>query len=301
MRVCILGSSGLAGSGILKKLESTETFEIFAPSSKVLNLQDKPKTFEYLQKTKPDQIIMAAGVVGGIEFNKLNQISQFNDNREISLNVIDSAIELRIKNLLLLSSSCIYPRQAKIPIRESALFSGLPEKTNEGYSIAKEMAARLVILAREELNLNWSVVIPTNLYGYCSKFASDTHVIPMLLRKFHARPKRIEIWGDGSPIRQFLYNSDLGSAIEFLVKTENVPPILNVAPGSNISVSELVHLIAEIFQYKGEVFFDSKKENGHPNKTLDTSLINDLGWHGSTNLKDGIIAVARESKLLVGL
>ncbi len=299
MRICILGSSGLAGNGILKTLESNGAFEIFAPTSKILNLKDKLETFKYLQKTKPHQIIMAAGVVGGIEYNRQNQITQFHSNRDISLNVIDSAIELRIKNLLLLSSSCIYPRQAKTPIRESALFTGLPEKTNEGYSIAKEMAARLVLLARSELNLNWSVVIPTNLYGYSSKFASDTHVIPMLLKRFHESPKMIEVWGDGSPIRQFLYKSDLGSAMEFLVKREKVPPILNVAPNSNISISDLVHLIAGIFDYKGEIFFDSTKDNGHPDKTLDTVVINDLGWHDSTNLKDGLITLACDSKLLV--
>jgi GDP-L-fucose synthase len=300
LKVCILGSNGLAGSGIIKKLERNGSFEIFAPSSKILDLKDRLATFDYLQKTKPDQIIMAAGVVGGIEYNKLNQISQFKSNRDISLNAIESAIELRIKNLLLLSSSCIYPRQAKIPIRESALFTGLPEKTNEGYSIAKEMAARLVILARNELSLNWSVVIPTNLYGYSSKFANDTHVIPMLLKKFHARPNVIDIWGDGSPIRQFLNNSDLGSAIEFLIERENIPPILNVAPKNNISISDLVYLIADIFRYKGNIFFDSKKDNGHPDKTLNTVQINDLGWYDSINLRDGLISLARESKLLVG-
>lgn len=299
MKVCILGSNGLAGSGIFKALSDDSSLEILAPSSRILNLKSKFATFEYLKSNRPDQIIMAAGVVGGIEFNKSNQLTQFYDNRDISLNVIDTAIDLKIPNLLLISSSCIYPKEGKIPINESYLFSGLPEKTNEGYSIAKEMAARLVILARNELSLNWNVVIPTNLYGYSPKFANDSHVIPMLLRKFNSNPTKIEIWGDGSPVRQFLHNIDLGSAIKFLIKSKNVPPVVNVAPSESISVSDLVNLIAGIFSFSGKIYFDNDKDNGHPNKTLDTTIINQMGWYESIKLRDGLFSLAKESGLLV--
>jgi GDP-L-fucose synthase len=231
---------------------------------------------------------MAAGKVGGIQYNLQNQLSQFTVNLKLNENVINACAIHSIERLILLSSSCIYPKNLETPMSESGVFDGLPEPSNEGYALAKTTSIRHLLLRRSNEQRDWTVLIPSNLYGPVSHFLSDDHVIPMLIKKFSSNNNVVELWGDGTPKRQFLHNSDLGSAVMFILERKNMPPILNVAPTEVTTIGELSNILADIFKFKGQIKYDKSKPNGHPDKSISSKCLTQLGWSSSVNLRTGL-------------
>jgi len=290
MKICLLGASGLAGQGIFNELNNhkTNSWEILTPNRTELDLAIFVEVIEYLGENKPDVVIMSAGKVGGIEYNLSNQVEQYLANLKINENVINACAVHSIKRLILLSSSCVYPKKLETPMSENNVFDGMPEPTNEGYALAKTTSIRHLLLRRNLEQRNWMVLIPSNLYGPVSHFLSDDHVIPMLMNKFNSSDNVIKLWGDGTPKRQFLHNSDLGSAVRFVIERENLPSILNIAPAEVTSINDLAQILSEIFEFDGQIEFDLSKPNGHPDKSISSSKLDQLGWSSSVDLRDGL-------------
>ena len=290
MKICLLGASGLAGQGILKELNNRKmnSWEILTPTRSELDLGESARVMEYFREKKPEIVIMAAGKVGGIQYNLQNQLNQFTVNLKLNENVINACAFYSIERLILLSSSCIYPKNLNAPMSEGEVFNGLPEPSNEGYALAKITSIRHLLLRRTDAQRDWMVLIPSNLYGPVSHFLSDDHVIPMLLRKFSSNNDFVELWGDGTPKRQFLHNSDLGSAVLFVLERKNMPPILNVAPTEVTTIGELSNILADIFKFRGQIRFDGSKPNGHPDKSISSTSLTQLGWSSSVNLRSGL-------------
>ena len=290
MKICLLGASGLAGQGILKELinHKMNSWELLTPSRSELDLGESARVMEYFGEKKPEIVIMAAGKVGGIQYNLQNQLNQFTINLKLNENVINACAIHSIERLILLSSSCIYPKNLTTPMSESGVFSGLPEPSNEGYALAKTTSIRHLLLRRNIEQRDWMVLIPSNLYGPVSHFLSDDHVIPMLIKKFGSNNNVVELWGDGTPKRQFLHNSDLGSAVRFILERKNLPSILNVAPTEVTSIGELSNILAEIFKFKGQIKYDESKPNGHPDKSISYTSLSQLGWTNSVSLRTGL-------------
>jgi GDP-L-fucose synthase len=282
----LIGGSGLVGTGILRAFSLAQQ-EISAPSHSELDLLDFQSIVEYLRREKPKSVIMAAGTVGGIDFNSNNQLSQYTQNLQMNFNILEACASEKIEKLLLVSSSCIYPINAPIPLSEDSLNSGVPERSNAGYAAAKLAAINHLEFIRDEHRLNWGVCLPANVIGFEKNFFSDTHVVPSLIRKFawakSKSIKQVEIWGDGTPIREFIYNFELGRAIAHLVNLSSYPKRINIGVGESICISDLAACIAKSFKYEGEIIFDITKPNGHPNKSLDSSKIFGLGWKPNTN------------------
>ena len=289
----VFGASGLVGSGIEDALRGSRALKhILAPTHKEVDLLDLESITSYFSKMQPDIVIMAAGQVGGILFNVETQHEQFRINFKMNFNLIEACLLSKIDNLYLLSSSCIYPESANIPMFEKDIFNGLPHSTNEGYAIAKSAAVRQVLLYRRIYGLNWKVLVPTNIYGPNDNFNERAHVIPHLILKvsesMKLKNREITVAGDGTPIREFLLNTELGNAVRHLIETNVDFDILNISSGEPVKISSLVEMICEIFKFEGEVFFDHSLPNGHPNKTLDIRLLNEIGWFNQVKLQDGL-------------
>lgn len=295
-KAVIFGSTGLVGSGIRDALRTSSAFtQILTPTHGEVDLLNMDSVTSYLSKTLPDFVIMAAGQVGGILFNSTAQQEQFNSNFFMNFNLIEACLTSKISNLYLISSSCIYPEHATIPMTEGEIFHGLPHPTNEGYAIAKSAAVRQVLLYRRIYGLNWKVVVPTNIYGIKDNFNKREHVIPQLISKINESIKMkrgyITVAGDGSPIREFLLNSEFGKSIRYFIEENSDFEVLNVSSGEPVTITNLVEMISEMFEFNGEVFFDISQPNGHPNKTLDITLQSNLGWKNTVKLRDGLESV----------
>jgi GDP-L-fucose synthase len=290
MKICLLGATGLAGQGIFHELKrfKSEVGEILTPTRGELDLLILEEVTEFLGRNKPEVVIMAAGKVGGIQYNLRNQLSQYTSNLRMNENVINGCANHSIQRLILLSSSCVYPTNVHIPMAESDVFKGLPEPSNEGYALAKSTAIRHLLLRRNVEQRDWSVLIPSNLYGPVSHFLSDDHVIPMLIKKFTSNDDMVELWGDGTPKRQFLHNSDLGSAIRFILENKISPSILNVAPIESTTIHDMAKILSEILGFKGQIKYDHSKPNGHPDKSISAANLRQLGWTSSVNLDSGL-------------
>lgn len=294
MKICVFGSSGLAGQGIVKALQETpeSSFELLLPTRSKVDLTEYSTIINYFQENKPDIVVMAAGKVGGIEFNRSNQVFQYQYNQKINENLLNASSDVSINKLILISSSCIYPVLSPKPLKEDNLFNGLPEITNEGYAAAKSNAVRHLLLRRNYEKRNWCALIPTNIYGNVNHFLNDDHVLPMIIKKFRSGESVIDIWGDGTPSRQFLSNIDLGRAVYFAIQNDNLPPVLNVSTDESVSIKELIDKMVKIFKFNGEIRFDNSKPNGNPDKRLDTKLMAGLGWTSTISLDSGLSSLA---------
>lgn len=281
------------GTGIQKAYRALKE-EIIAPPRKDLDLLYKNGLRNYILEKKPDTVIMAAGVVGGIEFNSMNQISQYKSNQFLNMNLLQICEEMEVQRLLLISSSCIYPLDSEAPISEEAFGKGEPELTNIGYANAKTEAIRFLDLVRKEKNLNWGACMPTNVLGFERNFDSDSHVVPSLIRKFHLANlnelSEVQIWGDGTAVREFIYNIDLGKAINHISKMERLPLLINVGSNQPISIKEIAMKLGKLMNFEGEIIFDASKPNGHPNKSLDSSILFKSGWKPSYDL-DALLSI----------
>lgn len=276
------------------RLAKLAGYEVIGSSSKDLDFTDREGAFESLIRTKPDILIIAAAKVGGILANSQFPVEFLSKNLQIQTNVIDAAHAANIEKVIFLGSSCIYPKFAQQPIKESELLQGSLEETNKAYAIAKIAGIELINSYRRQFNRNWISIMPTNLYGPYDNFDLKTsHALPALLKKVHIaksnKESYVKIWGDGSSLREFLYVDDLSLAILHLLKVENKYEVLNIGSGQEISILNLTKLISRLLGFEGQIEYDNQVPNGTPRKLLDSSRMNELGWDARHSLEDGII------------
>lgn len=294
MKILITGGSGMVGKNIALNSASSK-FDILTPSSKELNLLDFQLVDNYLKKENPDVIIHAAGLVGGIQANIENPVSFLVDNLSMGKNLIIAARNNKINKLINLASSCMYPRDAENPLKESLILQGELEPTNEGYALAKIVCTRLCeYITKTNSELLYKTIIPCNLYGKYDKFdPKNSHMIPAVVRKvFEAKENgesSVEIWGDGLARREFMFVNDLVDFIFYAVKNlEEMPQNINVGLGYDYSINEYYQTIAEVIGYTGDFVHDLSKPVGMKQKVVDIDLLNKFGWKATTSLKEGI-------------
>jgi GDP-L-fucose synthase len=297
-KIYIAGHRGMVGSAVLRKYEAEGYGNIVTRNSSELDLRDQAEVRDFFATEKPDYVILAAAKVGGIMANKSYKAEFFYDNTMIALNVIQASYENGVKKLMNLGSSCIYPKMAPQPLKEEYLLTGPLEETNDAYAIAKISAIKMCQYYNEQYGTNFLSVMPTNLYGYNDNYDLETsHVLPALIRKFHEAKEHggpVTLWGDGSPLREFLFADDLADAVFFLMKEKDavdLGPFINVGTGKDISIRELAEMIAEIVGYDGEVIWDTSKPNGTPRKLMDVGRLRELGWSYQTLLHEGLSLV----------
>jgi GDP-L-fucose synthase len=291
-KIFIAGHSGMVGSSILRKINN-EKFKIITATRKELDLTDKKKVYIWFKKNKPDIVINAAGKVGGIISNSKDSINYLNENLNIGLNIINAAYKFKVKKLINIGSSCIYPKYSKQPIIEEYLLTGSLEETNKCYAVAKIATALLCSEYNKKFKKDFITVMPCNLYGPNDNYdKSKSHVLAALMQKMHTakikKNKSIIIFGNGAPLREFLYVDDLATAIILLIKKKIKYSIINVGSGEEISIINLAKLISKILNYKVNFIFDKKKPNGTPRKILNSKKMLSLGWKPQYKLKNGI-------------
>ena len=292
-KIYVAGHNGLVGSAIMRKLESEGFRNIVTRTFEELDLTDQKATREFFEKERPEYVFLAAAKVGGIKANSLYPADFIYINLMIECNVIKASHEFGVKKLLFLGSSCIYPKMAPQPIKEEYLLSGYLEETNEPYALAKISGMKMCQYFNKQYGTNFISVMPTNLYGPNDNFDLNTsHVLPALIRKFHEAKVNnapyVEIWGTGTPRREFLYVDDLADACLFLMKNYSGNDFFNVGTGEDVTIRELAELIGEVVGYKGELKFDTSKPDGTPRKLLDVTRIHEAGWRHNIELKEGL-------------
>ncbi|KOY87229.1 GDP-L-fucose synthase [bacterium 336/3] len=292
-KIYIAGHRGMAGSAILRKLEQEGYTNIVYKTSQELDLRNHQAVADFFTHEKPEYVFLAAAKVGGILANNTYRADFIYENITIQNNVIHEAYKSGVKKLLFLGSSCIYPKFANQPIKEEYLLTGTLEYTNEPYAIAKIAGIKMCQAYHDQYSCNFISVMPTNLYGKGDNYdLQNSHVIAALIRKFWEAKQEnkpsVEIWGTGSPKREFLNADDLADACYFLMQNYNSPEIVNIGTGEDISIKDLALLIKEIVQYDGELKFDTSKPDGTPRKLLDVSKLNSLGWKHRIELREGI-------------
>lgn len=291
-RVWVAGHNGMVGSAVLERLRA-EDCEILTVPRAELDLRDQATVKRWMLKHQPNVIILAAAKVGGIMANNAYPVDFLYDNLMIETNVIHAACEQGVDKLLFLGSSCIYPKFASQPIREDALLTGQLEPTNQWYAIAKITGIMLCQAYRRQYGCDFISAMPTNLYGPNDNFdLMSGHVLPALLVKAHnAKKKKLrafEIWGTGSPRREFLHVSDLAHALVHLLKSYSGEQHVNIGYGSDLTIFELAHKIKETVGFKGEIVFDRTKPDGAPRKLMDSSFITSMGWVPRIDLDEGL-------------
>lgn len=291
-KVFVAGHKGMVGSALIRRLTDESCHILTAPRSQ-LDLRDQAQTREWFHHHQPDLVLLAAAKVGGIMANHTDPANFIFDNLMIQTNVIDAAYQSGVKRLVFLGSSCIYPKYALQPMKETELLSGYLEKTNEAYAIAKIAGIKMVEAYRKQYGVDYISLMPTNLYGpYDSYHALNSHVIPGLLLKFDEAHRdhaaSVTVWGSGNPRREFLFVDDLADACIFLTQHYSEDEIINVGTGEDLSISELAHLIKNVTGFKGDIVFDSTKPEGPPRKLLDVSRLQALGWKAKTPLLAGL-------------
>jgi len=296
-KIWVAGHRGMVGSAIVRRFAS-EDVEILTVERAELDLRDQAAVRAWMAVAKPDAIILAAAKVGGIYANDTYPAEFLIDNLAIELNVIQASHLAGIDRLVFLGSSCIYPKFAAQPIHEDALLTGPLEPTNEWYAIAKIAGIKMCQAYRRQYGRRYISVMPCNLYGRNDNFDPMTsHVLPALIRKFHAAKTagedQVVVWGTGAPLREFLYVDDLADAIVFLLENYDGDQPINCGAGSDLSIRELAEMIGRITNFKGKLVFDPTKPDGTPRKLMDSSRLAALGWQPKTPLEDGIAKLYR--------
>jgi GDP-L-fucose synthase len=292
MTILVTGGTGLVGSALVKQL-SKKNYRHMAISSQEVNLLDRSATFEFVKKTRPSVIINSAGIVRGISANINFPSSILSKNIQIQTNLIDAAHEYNIEKFVFIGSSCVYPRNAKQPMIEESLMTGVLEPTNSAFAIAKIAGLELVKSYRTEFKHQWISVILNNVYGPNDNFDQGLgHVISSLISKFTKailnHDKSVTLLGDGSQIREFLYADDAASAIIFCLENYNGDAPINIGSGNEIKISTLANLISKYLNFKGEILWDRNFSGGMPKKVLNSSKIMDLGWRPEFKLENGL-------------
>ncbi len=293
-KIYIAGHNGMVGSAILRRLQK-EGFENFVlRSSKELDLRVQQDVENFFKEEKPEYVFLAAAKVGGILANNTYRAEFLYDNLMIQNNIIHQAYVNGVKKLLFLGSSCIYPKHAPQPLKEEYLLTGELEPTNEPYAIAKIAGIKMCDAYRDQYGCNFISAMPTNLYGPNDNYDLKTsHVLPALIRKFHEAKLEnkpfVEVWGTGSPRREFLHVDDLADACLFLMENYNEPGFVNVGTGVDVTIKELAEMIRDIVGYEGEIQWDTSKPDGTPRKLMDVSRLTALRWERRIDLVEGII------------
>jgi len=293
-KIYVAGHTGLVGSALVKKLKELGYTNIITKSSKELDLTNQLHTRVFFSTQEPEYVFDCAAVVGGIYDNSIRRADFIGKNLMIQTNIIDACHEFKVKKLLFLGSSCIYPRNCPQPIKEEYLLTGELEKTNEPYAIAKIAGIKMCESYRKQHNCNFISVMPTNIYG--SEFDNydleKSHVFAALLRKFHDAKTNgdsgVFLWGNGSPMREFLFIDDLADALVFLMQNYDSEEILNIGTGVDITIEDLANKIKNVVGFDGDIKWDLGKPNGTPIKLLDVSKLHKLGWKHKTELDEGI-------------
>ncbi|MBI5663017.1 MULTISPECIES: GDP-L-fucose synthase [Ignavibacterium] len=299
-KIYVAGHTGMVGSAVMRALQKSGYKNLIAVSSGQLDLRRQSDVEDFFEKQKPDVVIVAAAKVGGILANNTYRAEFIYDNLMIEANLIHASYLHKVKKLIFLGSSCIYPKLAPQPLKEEYLLSGYLEYTNEPYAIAKIAGIKLCENYFRQYECNFISAMPTNLYGPNDNFDLQTsHVLPALIRKFHEAKTNnnpsVTIWGTGKPLREFLFVDDLAEAILFMMEKVEASDLynlgithLNIGSGKDISISDLAALISEIIGYNGKIEYDTTKPDGTPRKLMDVSRINSLGWKYKTELEEGI-------------
>ena len=292
-KIFIAGHRGLVGSALVRKLGADGFRNLLKRDRAQLDLGNEAAVLEFFSKEKPDVVIFAAAKVGGIKANNDFPVEFLLDNLRLQNSVIRAAHENRVRKLLFLGSSCIYPKLAPQPIPESALLTGPLEPTNEAYAIAKIAGIKLCQAYAREYGDDFISAMPTNLYGPNDNFdLVSSHVVPALLRKAHeaktSGARELTLWGSGKPRREFLHVDDLASACVFLIEKYDSPEIINVGCGEDVSIRELAELICDVVGFRGNLVWDTSKPDGTPQKLLEVSKLRALGWQPTISLREGI-------------
>lgn len=317
-KIFIAGSRGLVGSALVRQLQAQHFANLLTPTHAELDLTDERAVDAFFARERPDHVFLAAAKVGGIHANQAYPAEFVRDNIDIQSCVIHSAWKHKVKRLLFLGSSCIYPKLAPQPIREEYLLTGPLEPTNRPYALAKIAGIEMCWSYNRQYGTRFLAVMPTNLYGVGDNYdLENSHVIPALLRKFHEAKVHgsdtVVVWGTGSPRREFLLSDELADACVFLMNLpderfdtllgsdeartgEFVPPLVNVGMGEDLTIRELAMLVKEVVDYPGRIVFDTSKPDGTPRKLLDVSRMAALGWNARTPLRDGL-AIAYQAFL----
>jgi GDP-L-fucose synthase len=292
MRVYVAGHGGLVGSAIWRHLEAQGLSNLIGWRSAEVDLRDRDATFDAVLSARPDIVIVAAAKVGGIMANATYPVDFLNDNLRIQTNLFEASHAADVDRLLFLGSSCIYPKLAPQPIPESALLTGPLEPTNDAYAIAKIAGIMAIKSYRHQYGRPWISAMPTNLYGPGDNFdLTSSHVLPAMIRKYHeakATGGPVELWGTGTPRREFLHVDDLAAAVLHLLRRYDSPTTINVGSGSDISIRDLAAMIAGVVGYSGETVWDTSKPDGTPRKLLDVSRISSTGWSAEIGLGEGL-------------
>ncbi|MFL6077288.1 MAG: GDP-L-fucose synthase family protein [Mycobacteriales bacterium] len=293
-KIYVAGHRGLVGSAIWRRLERAGHGNLIGVPSTDLDLRDRTAVDDFFDTEKPEYVFLAAAKVGGILGNKLAPADFLSENLRIQVNVLDAAARIGVRRLLFLGSSCIYPKFAPQPISEDSLLTGKLEETNDAYAIAKIAGVMQVQALRRQHGSSFVSVMPTNLYGPNDNFDLTTaHVLPMFIRKFHEARESggpVTVWGSGTPRREFLHADDLADASLFVLEHYDSPDPVNIGVGRDISIAELVELVADVVGYDGPVEWDRSKPDGTPRKLLDVSRLTALGWTARIGLREGIRA-----------
>ena len=292
-RIYVAGHRGLVGSAVVRSLENHGFGNLVVRSHKELDLTEQSAVRQFFDDARPQAVIMAAARVGGILANSSHPAAFLRDNLLIQSNVIDAAYRSGVEKLVFLGSSCIYPKLAPQPIKEDYLLTGPLEPTNEWYAIAKIAGVKMCQAYRREYGFNAISLMPTSLYGPGDNFdLQSAHVLPALIRKIHEAKRRndksVEIWGTGTPRREFLHVDDLADAVLYLLQNYDEEPIVNIGWGEDLTIRELAETIMSAIGYKGALEFDHSKPDGTPRKLLDVSRLVGLGWRPRISLTAGI-------------
>jgi len=300
-KIYVAGHRGMVGSAIVRALQRQGYTNLLLRSREQLDLTRQEEVERFFEEERPQYVFLSAAKVGGIEANRSYPAEFYYRNTMIAVNVINAAYQSGVEKLLNLGSSCIYPKHAPQPLKEEYLLTGPLEETNEAYAVAKIGAIKMCRYYNQQYGTNYISLMPTNLYGPGDNYDLETsHVLPALIRKFHEAKEQggpVVLWGDGSPLREFLYSDDLADAALYLMEHTDYPQIgefVNVGTGEDLPIRELAELIAEIVGYDGEVQWDSSKPNGTPRKLLDVSRLHSLGWKARTPLREGIELAYRD-------
>jgi GDP-L-fucose synthase len=292
-KIYIAGHKGMVGSAVWRALEKRGYTNLVGVSSKKLNLRNQQAVLDFYKKEKPSVVIDAAAKVGGILANKDYPYDFLMQNMQIQNNLIDGALDSGIEKFIFLGSSCIYPKFAPQPLKEEYLLTDPLEPTNEWYAIAKISGVKACQAIRNQYGKDFVSLMPTNLYGYFDNFdLQSSHVLPAMLRKFHEAKINgntpVKLWGSGTPMREFLFVDDMAEAVVFALENKLPEYLYNIGSGKDISIKQLAETIQNVVGHKGDIIWDNSKPDGTPRKLLDVSKMKALGWHYSTNLKEGV-------------
>ncbi len=295
-KIYIAGHRGMVGSAILRKLKAEGFSNFILKTSDELDLRNQQAVNDFFAAEKPDYVFLAAAKVGGIQANNVYRADFIYENLIIECNIIHAAFVNKTEKLMFLGSSCIYPKLAPQPLKEEYLLTGLLEETNEPYAIAKIAGIKLCDSYRRQYGCNFLSVMPTNLYGPNDNYDLEkSHVLPALIRKFHeakiANQSEVEIWGTGSPLREFLHVDDLADACYYLMQNYNEEGLVNIGTGTDITIKDLALLVKKIVGFEGELKFNSSKPDGTPRKLMDVGKLHSFGWKHKIELEQGITMV----------